>query len=81
MATYANRAVERVGGGKVHVNGVAEALPLFISEEIAELAEAVRNSLVGAHGLRVVNILRRPVEPLSHGLESSGCCIQLDIEF
>lgn len=74
MVTYANRAVERVGRGKVHVDGVAKTLPLFVREEIAEFAEAVRNSFVGAHGLRIVDILGRPVEPVSHGLESSGCC-------
>lgn len=78
VVTYANGAVERVGGGEVHVDGVAKALPFFICEEIAELAEAVGNSFVGAHGLRIVNILGRPVKPVSHGFESSGCCIGLD---
>ena len=70
--TYSCRAVKRTPSRECQVDGVLKMLPFLICEEIAKPAEAVCYSLVGAHGLRSVDIVNSPLEALGHGIEAVG---------
>lgn len=63
---------ERVAAVEGQVDGVAEADPFFVGEQVAEAAVAVGDCFVGAHGLCRVRVANGPFVSFYEGGEALG---------